>query len=37
MGAQIIQASQIVIEEYLLKNIDMDASLIVGLEGLWGT
>lgn len=36
VGAQIIQASQIVIEEYLLKNVKAAASLIVGLEGLWG-
>lgn len=36
VGAQIVQASQIVIEEYLLKNVKAAASLIVGLEGLWG-
>ena len=36
VGAQIIQASQIVIEEYLLKNVQAAASLIVGLEGMWG-
>lgn len=36
VGAQIIQASQIVIEEYLLKNVKAAASLIVGLEGMWG-
>ena len=34
--AQIIQASQIVIEEFLLKNVQAPPSLIVGLEGLWG-
>lgn len=37
IGAQIIQASQIVIEEHLLKSISMPASLIVGIEGFWGT
>lgn len=37
IGAQIIQASQIVIEEHLLKSIQMSASLIVGIEGFWGT
>ena len=36
VGAQVIQASQIVIEEYLLKNVKAAPSLIVGLEGLWG-
>lgn len=34
--AQIIQASQIVVEEFLLHEIDLHAVLIVGLEGLWG-
>jgi len=34
--AQIIQASQIVIEEFLLKNISLNPVLIVGLEGMWG-
>lgn len=34
--AQVIQASQIVIEEFLLKNIKADPFLIVGLEGFWG-
>lgn len=35
--AQIIQASQIVVEEFLLKEISLHAVLIVGLEGMWGT
>jgi len=35
--AQIIQASQIVVEEYLLKEIVLHPVLVVGLEGLWGT
>jgi drug/metabolite transporter (DMT)-like permease len=36
VAAQVIQASQIVIEEHLLKGISIDPILIVGLEGLWG-
>jgi len=35
--AQIIQASQIVVEEYLLKEIVLHPVLVVGLEGFWGT
>jgi len=35
--AQIIQASQIVVEEFLLKNICLHPVLVVGLEGFWGT
>lgn len=37
VGAQIIQASQIVIEEMLLHGISLAPSLIVGIEGFWGT
>jgi len=35
--AQIIQASQIVVEEFLLKTIELHPVLVVGLEGFWGT
>jgi len=35
--AQIIQASQIVVEEFLLKEIQLHPVLVVGLEGFWGT
>jgi len=35
--AQIIQASQIVVEEFLLKTIVLHPVLVVGLEGMWGT
>jgi drug/metabolite transporter (DMT)-like permease len=35
--AQIIQAAQIVIEEFLLSNIKAAPALIVGIEGFWGT
>ena len=34
--AQIVQATQIVIEEFLLKDANTDPILIVGLEGMWG-
>jgi len=34
--AQLVQASQIVIEEFLLKSVKADPFLIVGLEGFWG-
>jgi len=35
--AQVIQASQIVVEEFLLKEIELHPVLVVGLEGFWGT
>jgi len=35
--AQVIQASQIVVEEFLLKEIELHPVLVVGLEGMWGT
>jgi len=35
--AQVIQATQIVIEEFLLKTIVLHPVLVVGLEGMWGT
>lgn len=37
VGAQLVQASQIVCEEFLLKNLDAPPMLIVGMEGFWGT
>ncbi|KAH3732897.1 Integral membrane protein [Pelomyxa schiedti] len=36
VAAQVIQASQIVIEEALMANVKLPPTLIVGLEGLWG-
>ncbi|KAL0230988.1 hypothetical protein GEMRC1_010393 [Eukaryota sp. GEM-RC1] len=36
VGAQVIQATQIVCEERILKNLNCDPVLIVGLEGLYG-
>ena len=35
--SQIVQAGQIVTEEFLLKDLDMPAMRVVGYEGLWGT
>ena len=37
VGSQIIQASQIVVEDFLLHDMTCSPVLIVGLEGLWGT
>jgi len=34
---QVIQATQIVVEEFLLKEIVLHPVLVVGLEGFWGT
>jgi drug/metabolite transporter (DMT)-like permease len=34
--AQMVQATQAVVEEHLLHNVSADALQIVGLEGLWG-
>eukprot|EP00742_Colponemidia_sp_Colp-10_P001115 GILJ01001205.1.p1 GENE.GILJ01001205.1~~GILJ01001205.1.p1 ORF type:complete len:423 (-),score=79.83 GILJ01001205.1:132-1400(-) len=34
---QLIQASQIILEEALLKNISVDPLQIVGMEGVWGS
>lgn len=35
--AQVIQAGQIVIEEFILKDNDMPPTFVVGIEGMWGT
>jgi type II secretory pathway pseudopilin PulG len=37
VGSQIIQASQIVVEDFLLHDMTAAPVLIVGLEGMWGT
>lgn len=36
VGAQVVQGTQIVIEEVLLKNVSLPPLLIVGVEGSWG-
>jgi len=37
VGSQLVQASQIVVEDFLLHDMTASPILIVGLEGLWGT
>lgn len=37
VGSQLIQASQIVVEDFLLHDMTCSPVLIVGLEGMWGT
>ena len=37
VGSQLIQASQIVVEDFLLHDMTASPILIVGLEGLWGS
>lgn len=37
VGSQIIQASQIVLEDFFLHDLTAPPVLIVGLEGMWGT
>ena len=37
VGSQIVQAGQIVIEEFLLRDLDMPPMRVVGFEGVWGT
>jgi len=34
---QVVQAAQIIAEEWLMKDVDLPAMQIIGLEGLWGT
>jgi len=37
VGAQLIQASQIVVEDFFMHDMTASPVLIVGLEGMWGT
>jgi len=37
VGSQLIQASQIVVEDFLMHDMTASPVLIVGLEGFWGT
>ncbi|KAH0792151.1 putative integral membrane protein [Histomonas meleagridis] len=37
VGSQLIQASQIVVEDFLMHDMTASPVLIVGLEGMWGT
>jgi len=34
---QVVQAAQVIAEEWLMKDVDLPAMQIVGWEGLWGT
>eukprot|EP00429_Kryptoperidinium_foliaceum_P041803 CAMPEP_0176104216 /NCGR_PEP_ID=MMETSP0120_2-20121206/52292_1 /TAXON_ID=160619 /ORGANISM="Kryptoperidinium foliaceum, Strain CCMP 1326" /LENGTH=300 /DNA_ID=CAMNT_0017438317 /DNA_START=8 /DNA_END=907 /DNA_ORIENTATION=+ len=37
VAGQVVQAGQIIAEEFLMKNVDLPALQVVGLEGFWGT
>lgn len=37
VAAQVVQAGQLVVEEFLLHDLTVAPTFIVGLEGLWGT
>lgn len=37
MAGQVVQAGQLIAEEYLMKDVDLPAMQIVGWEGFWGT
>lgn len=34
---QVVQAAQVAVEEWLLKDVDLPGLLIVGVEGVWGS
>lgn len=36
LGGQVVQAAQVIAEEYLLKEVDLPGLQIVGFEGIWG-
>mmetsp|Transcript_119156 Transcript_119156/g.342378 ORF Transcript_119156/g.342378 Transcript_119156/m.342378 type:complete len:397 (+) Transcript_119156:59-1249(+) len=37
LAGQVVQAGQIVAEEFLMKNVDLPGMQVIGLEGAWGT
>lgn len=37
ISGQVVQAAQIIAEEYLMKSVDLPALQIIGWEGFWGT
>jgi len=37
MLGQVVQAAQVIAEEYLMKDVDLPAMQVVGWEGFWGT
>lgn len=36
LGGQVVQAAQVIAEEWLLKDVDLPGLQIVGFEGIWG-
>merc|ERR1712203_611831 len=36
VGGQVVQAAQIIAEEFLMTSVDLPAMTVVGLEGCWG-
>eukprot|EP00443_Scrippsiella_acuminata_P039178 CAMPEP_0115252682 /NCGR_PEP_ID=MMETSP0270-20121206/44270_1 /TAXON_ID=71861 /ORGANISM="Scrippsiella trochoidea, Strain CCMP3099" /LENGTH=369 /DNA_ID=CAMNT_0002668139 /DNA_START=168 /DNA_END=1277 /DNA_ORIENTATION=- len=36
LGGQVVQAAQVIAEEWLLKEVDLPGLTIVGFEGVWG-
>eukprot|EP00928_Gymnodinium_smaydae_P058586 TRINITY_DN41768_c0_g1_i1.p1 TRINITY_DN41768_c0_g1~~TRINITY_DN41768_c0_g1_i1.p1 ORF type:complete len:432 (+),score=53.33 TRINITY_DN41768_c0_g1_i1:56-1297(+) len=36
LAGQVVQASQVIAEEYLMKSLDLPAMHVVGYEGIWG-
>lgn len=37
MAGQVVQAAQVIAEEFLMKDVDLPAMQVVGWEGFWGT
>lgn len=37
MMGQVVQAAQLIAEEYLMKDVDLPGMQIIGWEGIWGT
>lgn len=37
MAGQVVQAAQVICEEWLMKDVDLPGMQIVGWEGIWGT
>eukprot|EP00443_Scrippsiella_acuminata_P086705 CAMPEP_0115516304 /NCGR_PEP_ID=MMETSP0271-20121206/76693_1 /TAXON_ID=71861 /ORGANISM="Scrippsiella trochoidea, Strain CCMP3099" /LENGTH=362 /DNA_ID=CAMNT_0002946963 /DNA_START=42 /DNA_END=1127 /DNA_ORIENTATION=+ len=36
IAGQVVQAAQVIAEEFLLKEVDLPSMVIIGLEGFWG-
>lgn len=37
LAGQVVQAAQVIAEEYFMKSLDLPAMHVVGYEGIWGT